>query len=346
MSDYLAYLDRMARQYGVPAEEARAIYNLETSGGRNVKRSSAGAIGHMQLMPGTARELGVDPNDPLQNIKGGVQYYAQQRRRFGDPALAAAAYNAGPGRVSRAGNQVPNIAETRNYVANFRRQLGQATPSPLPAASASVAPTSAYRGQTTMDETEDSPEGALGAAPTADDWRSLYARSTALQEQQTALRRKQFEQGQQFIQQQYQGPSRAQTLMALSQALLAPRPYGGFAGTLHNVTQGLGGILEKRDAAERNRAEALARLQQSYQTGEMEGAETALDRELQMLQARSAANKPAKLRSGFNPVTGDLVDLDTGLPIKPPPPKVGEVREGYRYTGGDPASQSSWQKVR
>jgi hypothetical protein len=79
-------------------------------------RSSAGAQGVMQLMPATARGLGVkDPMDAQQNIEGGIKYLAQLSRMFDDPKLIAAAYNAGPGNV-RKYNGVPPFAETRNYV--------------------------------------------------------------------------------------------------------------------------------------------------------------------------------------------------------------------------------------
>ena len=79
-------------------------------------RSRAGAIGLAQLMPGTARDLGVDPNDPLQNLSGGARYLRQQLNRFnGDVEKALAAYNAGPGRVMTAGG-IPSIPETQAYV--------------------------------------------------------------------------------------------------------------------------------------------------------------------------------------------------------------------------------------
>lgn len=80
--------------------------------------SSAGAIGLGQLMPATAKELGVDPTDPVQNLEGAARYMKQQLDRFGDPALALAAYNAGPSRVAKA-NGIPNITETQNYVAKI-----------------------------------------------------------------------------------------------------------------------------------------------------------------------------------------------------------------------------------
>jgi hypothetical protein len=85
-------------------------------------RSDAGAIGLAQLMPGTAADLGVDPTDPVQNLRGGARYLRQQLDRFGSVPLALAAYNAGPGRVSEYGG-IPPFEETQNYV---RRILGGA----------------------------------------------------------------------------------------------------------------------------------------------------------------------------------------------------------------------------
>ncbi|HRK20712.1 MAG TPA: lytic transglycosylase domain-containing protein [Fimbriimonadaceae bacterium] len=80
-------------------------------------RSRAGAMGLSQLMPDTAKSLGVeDPFDPWQNLQGGANYLAQMLKRFdGDPRLALAAYNAGPGAVQKFGG-VPPYAETQRYV--------------------------------------------------------------------------------------------------------------------------------------------------------------------------------------------------------------------------------------
>ena len=84
--------------------------------------SHAGAIGLMQLMPGTARSLGVNPRNVQQNIQGGTRYLAEQLANYRDRdnyervILALACYNAGPNAVSRAGHCVPNIRETQSYV--------------------------------------------------------------------------------------------------------------------------------------------------------------------------------------------------------------------------------------
>lgn len=104
-------------RYGVDPDLARAVMRHE-SGGREDAVSSAGAIGLMQLMPGTARALGVDPKDPVRNLEGGIKYLSQLLARYeGDVERALAAYNAGAGRVDSYGG-VPPFPETQRYVKN------------------------------------------------------------------------------------------------------------------------------------------------------------------------------------------------------------------------------------
>ncbi len=104
-----------AQRHGVPEGLFLRLVQRE-SGWNHGAVSHKGAIGLAQLMPGTARLLGVDPSDPGQNLEGGARYLAQQYRRFGDWRLALAAYNAGPGAVERHGG-VPPYDETTAYVA-------------------------------------------------------------------------------------------------------------------------------------------------------------------------------------------------------------------------------------
>ncbi|MFT4255339.1 MAG: lytic transglycosylase domain-containing protein [Caulobacter sp.] len=95
---------------------------------RPAARSRKGAMGVMQLMPGTARDLGVDPSDMAQNIKGGAMYLRQMLNRFGgDVKLALAAYNAGPAAVLKHGG-VPPYAETQAYVASILGRMAVAGP--------------------------------------------------------------------------------------------------------------------------------------------------------------------------------------------------------------------------
>jgi hypothetical protein len=112
---YKAEIEAASRKHGVPVSVIRGVIKQE-SGGNPTIRSPAGAVGLMQLMPGTARELGVtDRTNPAQNIDGGTRYLKQQYQKFGSWELAFAAYNAGPGAVQKY-NGIPPYEETQNYV--------------------------------------------------------------------------------------------------------------------------------------------------------------------------------------------------------------------------------------
>lgn len=119
---YAAKIAELSQRFDLSPSLLEALVWQESRWRENAV-SHAGARGLAQLMPGTARYLGVDPDDPLQNLEGGARYLREQLDRFdGDLEKALAAYNAGPGRVERAGG-IPNIRETRLYVAAIMGRL-------------------------------------------------------------------------------------------------------------------------------------------------------------------------------------------------------------------------------
>lgn len=111
---YLDLAKEVARRHGVPEDLFLRLVQQE-SGWNPGAVSPKGATGLAQLMPDTARLLGVDITDPQENLEGGARYLAMMYDRFGSWKLALAAYNAGPEAVEHYGG-VPPFAETEGYV--------------------------------------------------------------------------------------------------------------------------------------------------------------------------------------------------------------------------------------
>lgn len=125
-SQYDDLIEAFSRQQSLNPALVRAVIQVE-SGFNARARSPKGAMGLMQLMPQTARELGVrDPYDPEDNIRGGTKYLRQLLDKYdGREELALAAYNAGPGAVDRYDEAVPPYRETRDYVRKVTMKAGQ-----------------------------------------------------------------------------------------------------------------------------------------------------------------------------------------------------------------------------
>lgn len=112
--EYLQMARDAARKYDIPEDLFLRLVQQE-SGWKVNAESKAGALGLAQLMPDTARRLGVDPMDPRQNLEGGARYLKRQYDRFGSWRLALAAYNAGPEAVVKY-DGIPPYRETQGYV--------------------------------------------------------------------------------------------------------------------------------------------------------------------------------------------------------------------------------------
>ena len=128
---FAAFVTEASRRFGVPEHWIRAVMRVE-SGAKQRARSSKGAMGLMQIMPGTWTELrarhglGADPYDPHDNILAGAAYIRELHDRYGAPGFLAA-YNAGPGRYERhlaTGRPLP--AETQAYVATLAPMINRA----------------------------------------------------------------------------------------------------------------------------------------------------------------------------------------------------------------------------
>ena len=120
--DFRVVARAIAAKHDVPTFLFETLVQRE-SAFNPVAKSHAGAFGLAQLMPGTARYLGVDIDDPIANLTGGARYLSEQYQTFGQWDLALAAYNAGPGAVSKY-DGIPPYKETQDYVRWILSKVG------------------------------------------------------------------------------------------------------------------------------------------------------------------------------------------------------------------------------
>lgn len=175
------------------------------------------------------------------------------------------------------------------------------------------------------------PAAQAPAAP--DTLQSLSLLLQQLPEKRAALRQQQLQESRDYINQMYKGPSVSDRLWALSQAFLAPRPYGGFAGTMYNLTHSFGDMAEKRRTAEQQRADALFKLQQQYRAGSLEDEGTAL--ELRYKIAKDQADAAAEAAKARQPkvvaLPGGGWGIQPGTGETPPMPEMDD-RGNYVIT--------------
>lgn len=201
--------------------------------------------------------------------------------------------------------------------------------------------------------------GLPGAAPQTalgpiDDfwgqWRKAYTESEQIEREASAARKQQFEQAAQSLQAQRAGLSRQEKLFALSSALLSPTALPGFKGVMGNVAPALMEMATIQRKAAQDRQSQLAALQQQYTGQQFDDRRAGVKSRMDLLKMAADMSKPEKMRSGFNPITGELVNMDTGEQIKPSGVPVGTVKvwrgKQYRFMGGDQYEQKNWQEVR
>ncbi|MGE3536755.1 MAG: lytic transglycosylase domain-containing protein [Candidatus Tectimicrobiota bacterium] len=151
VENFRTLIDQAARRYHIDAALLSAVVEVESAGNPRAV-SPAGAQGLAQLMPGTARDLGVqDALDPAQNLHGAAKYLQQLLGQFkGDVSKALAAYNAGPGNVQKYGG-IPPFAETQAYVPAVLTAYNAYSQQPAPTVSTASATSLASVESPTLD---------------------------------------------------------------------------------------------------------------------------------------------------------------------------------------------------
>jgi hypothetical protein len=155
------------------------------------------------------------------------------------------------------------------------------------------------------EDTGDEGTSLAVGGPKSDEYTDWETQQDLYLKKAKAQRLQQFNDAKAYIEKNYRGPSLSEQLFAMSQAFLSPTSMPGFKGTLANITPVFGQIAKAQRTADQDRAEALMKLQQQYQTGELGAEGDVLKNRLALIRARAAANKPQYIRTE-DPVTGKV----------------------------------------
>lgn len=276
--------------------------------------SPVGARFAMQTMPNTAGDpgFGVRPaqdSTPAEYNRVGRDYLGAMMQRYRDPAKAWAAYNWGPGHVDRAIGQygddwlshapgsVRSYVQTNKQMLGARANAGPATPSSATQQAANPGtkmpnPANPFAVQPSAAGVLAQNAGPLSANDYLKQWQDAYTQSEELNKQASDMRRRQFEQGAQFLQQQNFGPTQSEKLLALSSALLSPQRLPGFKGSMMNVMPVLSEFSTAARQANAMRAQQLMKLQQDYLTGDLADRRAALQGRVGMLRDYATVVRP------------------------------------------------------
>lgn len=201
-----------------------------------------------------------------------------------------------------------------------------------------------------MDETDDDATGALPSSGFgAKDVMNLYNQNSMsaafVAAAKAKAREEQFNAAQAALAKQRMGPSLSERLFALSAAFGTPTRDHSFGGTMGRVAPALSSLFNSGRTAEDARSEALRKLKETYTNDGLDAQQEAVDARIKMLptMASLAKSQQTKTRSGFNPVTGDVTDLDTGVPIGMPVVEPGPI--GVQVYAKLPSGAQYYDKV-